>query len=84
MAEESVGKVVHYFVKAGVAGLKLTGTLHAGDTVRFKGHTTDFTQIVESMQVENKAVEVAGPGDEAGIKVKDRVREHDQVLVVTE
>jgi hypothetical protein len=53
-----------------------------GDVLRFKGHTTDFTQEVTSMEVDNKTVEEAGPGDLAGIKTNERVRENDKVYRV--
>jgi hypothetical protein len=36
------------------------------------------------MQIENKSVPEAGPGADIGIKVKDRMREHDVVYKVTE
>ena len=84
MPEEVVGTVIHYFGKIGVAALSLTGRIKVGDTLRFKGHTTDFTQTLESMQIDNAVIEEAGPGDDVGIKVEDTVRGHDQVLLVTE
>jgi putative protease len=84
MAEEKIGEVIHYWGKIGVAGIKITdGDLKVGDTIRIKGHTTDFTQRIDSMQVENQAVEVAKPGDDIGLKVKDHAREHDDVFKVT-
>jgi hypothetical protein len=36
------------------------------------------------MQIENKDVQEAGPGADIGIKVKDRVREHDVIYKVVE
>ena len=84
MAEKLIGVVLHYWSKAGAAGIKITdGELRVGDTVHIKGHTTDLTEVVESMQVEHEAVETAHPGDEIGINVSDHVREHDQVFKVT-
>jgi hypothetical protein len=42
MAEEQIGRVTHYFGKAGVAAREITdGTLAVGDTIRIKGHTSD-------------------------------------------
>ncbi len=85
MAEQRVGKVTHYWAKIGVAGIEITaGELRVGDTIRFLGHTTDFTQTLDSMQVEHQAVEVARAGDSVGLKVADHVRDHDEVLKVTE
>ena len=75
-----VGKVVGYFAKIGVAAVVAEGEFRVGDTLHFKGHTTDFEMTVDSMQVDNKPVEAAKAGDEVGIKVPDRVREHDKVF----
>ncbi|MEE9562432.1 MAG: EF-Tu/IF-2/RF-3 family GTPase [Thermoanaerobaculia bacterium] len=84
MAEEKIGVVIHYWSKLGVAGVRLTeGKLEVGDTIRVKGHTSDFTQPVDSMQVDNESVETAGPGDEVGLKVVDHARDHDEVFRVT-
>jgi translation initiation factor IF-2 len=55
-----------------------------GDRIRIKGHTTDFEQTVDSIQVEHATVQKVGIGDEVGIKVKERVHEHDTVYVVRE
>jgi len=84
MAEEKIGVVIHYWSKIGVAGLRITdGELKVGDTIRIKGHTSDFTQPVESIQIENESVEVAGPGQDIGIKVIESARDHDEVFKVT-
>jgi putative protease len=83
MAEQKIGVVTHYFGKIGVAALKITnGELRVGDTIHVKGHTSDFTQTVDSMQVEHESVEVARTGDEVGMKTAEYVREHDAVLKV--
>lgn len=83
MAEEKIGIITHYFGKIGVAALKITdGELRVGDMIRIKGHTSDFTQNVESMQVEHESVEVARTGDEIGLKTAEYVREHDSVYKV--
>ncbi len=83
MAEEKVGVVNDYFARIGVAGIDLVGSLRVGDTVRFHGHTTDFEQVVESMQIEHAQVEEARAGDSVGIKVTDRVRDGDVVYRVS-
>jgi translation elongation factor EF-1alpha len=80
-AEKQIGTVSHFFTHISVAGIELTDTLRVGDTIRIKGHTSDFTQTVDSMQIEHDQVEQAGPGDSIGIKVKDRVRPGDQVFL---
>lgn len=81
--EEKVGIVKQFFVKPGVAALEITdGSLKTGDTIHFKGHTTDFEEAVSSMQVDHNPVEAANVGDLVGIKVKERVRTNDQVYKI--
>ena len=83
MAEELIGKVTHYFTKAQVAAIKVTaGQLNVGDTIHVVGHTSDFTQTVDSMQIEHESISTAKPGDEIGLKVIDHAREHDEVFCV--
>lgn len=82
MEEKVIGKVTHYFSKISVALLNLTESLKVGDTISIKGHTTDLTQQVESMQVEHKEIQEAKPGDDVALKVTGHVREHDLVYKV--
>jgi putative protease len=81
MAEEiEVGKVSIFFAKPSVAAVEITsGTLTVGDSVRFKGATTNFDQRIESMEIDRKPVPTAAAGQSVGIKVKERVRPHDKV-----
>ncbi len=88
MAEEvkevKIGEIAHYFGKISVAAIKLTdGDLKVGDTIHIKGHTSDFTQKVESIQIEHKVVPEAKKGADIGIKVSEHVREKDVVYKVT-
>ena len=83
MPEEKVGVVKDYFAKISVAGIDVTGKLKVGDTIHIKGHTTDFEQVVESMQIEHEQVEEAKPGDAVGIRVNERCRGGDTVFKVT-
>ncbi len=82
MAESEIGEVSTYFSHVGVAAIKLSGSLKVGDRLHFKGHTTDFEQLVDSMQIDRKEVKEAGDGDEIGIKVNDRVRPNDKVFLI--
>ena len=85
MEEKEVGKVSDYFAKIGVVAVEITGEgLNVGDTVHIKGHTTDLTQKIESMQIEHEDVKTVSRGDSVGIKVKDRVRRSDVVYKVIE
>lgn len=83
MAEEKIGEVVKFFAKPSVAAIKITeGVLHVRDTIKIFGHTTDLTQVVDSMEVNNQKVDEAVAGDYIGIKVADRVRPGDEVFKV--
>ena len=80
MNEELIGTVSHFFSKAQVAAIEITaGQLRVGDTVHIVGHTTDLTQTVGSMQVEHEQVEAVAAGDQVGIMVEGKTREHDRV-----
>ena len=75
MSEQLIGTVTHYFGKAQVAGIEITeGELHVGDTIHVIGHTSDFTQQIESMQIDRAAVESAGVGDQIGSRRSDSGR----------
>ncbi len=83
MAEKKIGEVVKYFSKPSVAAVKITdGELNVGDKIKYTGHTTDFTDEVKSMEVDNKPVPKAVVGDFIGIKTSDRVRPGDEVFKV--
>lgn len=84
MKEEKIGVVLHYYSKAGVAAIKLGEALKVGDKIHIKGHTTDFDEVINSIQIEHNQVNEARKGDDIGIKVIDHVREHDTVYKVTE
>lgn len=83
MSEEKVGEVVKFFAKPCVAAIKVTeGELKVGDTIKVIGHTTDLTNVIESMEINNQKVQKAVAGDFIGIKVSDRVRPGDEVFKV--
>ncbi len=83
IAEQRVGIVVHYYSHLSVAIIKLDqGGLQVGNPIHIKGHTTDFQQRVESMQIEHQAIQRAEVGQEFGLKVSDHVRENDIVYKV--
>ena len=84
MAEVKIGDVVKFFAKPSVAAVVITaGVLKVGDTIRFSGHTTDFTQSADSMQVNNQPVTEAKTGDDVGILAKERTRPGDVVYRIT-
>jgi putative protease len=75
----AVGKISHFFPKISVAVIDLRAPLRVGDTITVKGPTTDFEQVVDSMQIEHKNVTSAEAGQSIGLKVVERVRETDIV-----
>lgn len=84
MAEEvKIGMVSHYFGKVNVAAIDLTdGDLAVGDTIHIKGHTSDFTEKVESMQIDRVDVPKAEKGQGVGIRVSEHARVGDEVFKV--
>lgn len=82
--EIEVGKVTHFFSKIGVAIIEVKDKIKKGDKIHIKGHTTDFVQKVESMQINHKPINEANPGDDIGLKVKEKVREGDIVYKIVE
>ena len=81
---QRIGVVTHYYSHLSVAVVKLeSARLRVGDTIHIRGHTTDFEQRVDSIQVNHASVQEAGPGDDFGLKVREHAREHDVVYKVT-
>lgn len=82
--EVEIGKVTHYFDHLNVAVLRLTEPLKLGDKIHIRGHVSDITERVASMQVDHHAVVWVKPGDDVAIKVEVPVREHDVVYRVVD
>jgi putative protease len=82
--EQRIGVVTHYYSHLSVVAMQLEpgATLRVGDTIHIRGHTTDFTQKVESLEVNHAPVNEAGPNDDFGLKVSEHAREHDIVYKV--
>jgi translation elongation factor EF-Tu-like GTPase len=78
-----IGVVTHYFGHVSVAIVRLeSGTLRVGDMIHIQGHTTDFKQKVESLEVDHAPATEVGPKDDFGLKVVEHAREHDVVFKV--
>ncbi len=84
MEEKEIGVITHYFGKISVGIIELNTPLKVGDTIHIKGAHDDFTQTIDSMQIEHDEVESANKGDFVGIKVIQQVHAHDKVFLVTE
>ena len=79
-----IGKVIHYYDKAGVAIVELQAELKLQDRIRIEKGENVFIQEVSSMQKEHQSMEKAGKGDSVGIKVDQRVKEGSLVLLLEE
>ncbi len=80
---DRIGFVTHYYSHLSVATLRLeSGTLRVGDVIHIRGHTTDFSQRVESLEVNHAPVSEVGPNDDFGLRVVQHAREHDVVYKV--
>jgi len=77
-----VGKVTHYFGNIGVAVIELSDTLKVGDDIRIVGGEADFTQNVESMEIEHQKVKEAKKGESIGLRVNQKTREGYKVYKV--
>jgi len=77
-----IGKITHYFSHLNVGIIELSAPLKVGDRIHIKGHTSDFKQSVDSMQIEHKNVSEGKKGDAIGIKVARKVHVHDVVYKI--
>lgn len=82
MQEKEIGKVTHYYGHLSVGIIELSDTLKIGENIHIKGHSTDFTQSVDSMQIEHAAVSEAKSGDVIGIKISQKTHPNDKVFKV--
>ena len=77
-----IGQVAHYFGNIGVAVIKLSDKLKSGDTIRIVGGETDFTQEIDSMEVEHEKIKEGKKGDSVGLKIDQKVHEGYRVYKV--
>lgn len=82
MEEKEIGKIIHYFGNVGAGIIELSDSLKIGDKIHIKGHASDFTQDVTSMQIEHTVITEAKAGDQVGVKVAQKVHQHDKVYRV--
>lgn len=83
MAEEKlIGKITHYFGNIEVGIIGLTDTFRVGEKIHIKGSSTDFEQVVSSMQINRQDISDAKSGDEIGVKVEQKVKVGDLVYKV--
>jgi putative protease len=77
---DRIGEVTHYFPHVKAAAMKvLKDAIRVGDEIYIKGHTTDFKEKVNSIQLEHVTIQEGKKGQEIGLLVKSRVRIGDSV-----
>lgn len=80
---EEIGVVTHYFPHVEAAVVKIAGgSLSVGDTIIIKGHTTEFKEKINSIQLDHAPIAKATTGQEIGLGVKSKVRDHDVVYKI--
>jgi hypothetical protein len=82
LSEENIiqiGQITHFFSKISVAVVELTAPLAVGERILVKGPSTDFEQVVESMQIEHQNIPKAEAGQSIGLKMSEHARERDAV-----
>jgi putative protease len=78
---DQLGVITHYYSKLGVGIIKLDKELKVGDEIQIKGHTSDFKQKIEELQLDHKNIDVAKKGQEVGVKLSQKVRDGDIVFI---
>lgn len=81
--EIGIGRVDHYYPKAGVAAVRLEGHgLEAGARLLIKGRTTRIECDVPVLWDEGIPCDRAAPGSLVSFRVSEKVRPHDRVYLV--
>jgi hypothetical protein len=83
MPEKEIGKITHFYGHLSVGIIELSDNLKVGDTIHIKGHSEDFNQPIDSIQIEHASVSEAKAKDVIGIKTIDKVHSGDKVFKVT-
>lgn len=82
MSEKQIGKITHYFSRINVGIIALSDSLKVGERIHIKGHSEDFEQTIDSMQIEHASVAEAKAGESVGISLTKKVHENDAVYKI--
>ncbi len=82
--EKLIGRVTHYFNKISVAIVELVDNIKIGDRIKIKNKNREIEQEVTSLQVDHQNVKEAKKGEMVGMKVEGKVKEGDEVYLITE
>ncbi len=78
-----VGEITHYFQKISVVVVKVVEhPILIGDLIHIKGSTTDFSQKVNSLQVESNDVRFARKGELVGLQVVEPAKPGDKLYKI--
>lgn len=66
---KSVGIITHYYDKIRVSVIKLSAQISVGDQITYETDNGEYSQIIDSMQIDRSPVFKAGKGKEIGIKL---------------
>ncbi len=77
-----IGIITHFYDKISVAVVKLFAPLSVGDEIKIRGGEVDFSQRVNSMQVEHQKINTAKKGEEIGLKIAQKAREGYKVFKI--
>lgn len=81
--DNPIGQVIHFYDKLAVAIIDLkSGQLKVGDELKFKKGEEEFTQKVESLQVDHQNVDSVKKGDSFGLKVDKPTKVGAEVYLV--
>jgi len=82
--EKPVGEIIHYYgkIKVGVIEIAKGQQISVGETLYYMGNTTDFTDVLKSMQEYGKQIKTAKGKKQVGVKVKEKVRKGDKVFKI--
>lgn len=75
MEEKEVGKVIHWYDKAEVAVVRLSGSLKIGDRIKVRRGGEEFDESVSSMEINHESVSSAKKGEEVAIKLSQKAKE---------
>ena len=82
----AIGRIENFYSKKNVANIKiLSGDLKKGDKILIMGEKTGvIEEIVDSMEINHRKIEIAKKGQNAGVLLKNKARGGDEVYKVIE